>query len=139
MSKAVLLSLQPQWLFHIIEGKKIYEVRKRAPKLQTPFKVYIYCTLGEPRLPYESMLYKGVMNGLVCAEFTCSKIIEVTSPFRGKSEGTCLTDKQLAIYASGEKLYFWEVSEPKLLSQPMGIGLLGVNHVPQSWQYIEME
>ena len=43
--KAILISIQPKWCEFIASGKKTVEVRKTAPKLETPFKVYIYCTL----------------------------------------------------------------------------------------------
>lgn len=45
MSKAVLLSIQPRWCEKIACGEKTVEVRKTRPKIATPFKVYIYCTL----------------------------------------------------------------------------------------------
>lgn len=44
MSKAVLISIQPKWCELIAKGKKTLEVRKTRPKLETPFKCYIYCT-----------------------------------------------------------------------------------------------
>ena len=46
MSKCVLLSIRPQWCELIANGKKTIEVRKTRPKLETPFKCYIYCTIG---------------------------------------------------------------------------------------------
>ena len=42
--KAVMLSIQPKWCELIASGKKTIEVRKTRPKLETPFKCYIYCT-----------------------------------------------------------------------------------------------
>lgn len=44
MSKAVLISIQPKWCELIASGKKTVEVRKTKPKLDAPFKCYIYCT-----------------------------------------------------------------------------------------------
>lgn len=44
MSKAVMLSIRPKWVEKIANGEKTIEVRKTKPKLQTPFKCYIYCT-----------------------------------------------------------------------------------------------
>ena len=44
MSKAVLLSIKPQFCELIASGKKTIEVRKTKPKIETPFKCYIYCT-----------------------------------------------------------------------------------------------
>ena len=45
MSKAVLISIRPKWCELIARGEKTLEVRKNKPKLETPFKCYIYCTL----------------------------------------------------------------------------------------------
>ena len=42
--KAVLLSVKPKWCKLIFSGEKTIEVRKTAPKLETPFTVYVYCT-----------------------------------------------------------------------------------------------
>lgn len=42
--KAVLLPIWPQYCELIANGKKTVEVRKTRPKLETPFKCYIYCT-----------------------------------------------------------------------------------------------
>lgn len=40
--KAILQSIKPQYCELIAAGKKTIEVRKTKPKLETPFKVYIY-------------------------------------------------------------------------------------------------
>lgn len=44
MNKSVLISIRPKWCELIANGKKTVEVRKTAPKLETPFKCYIYET-----------------------------------------------------------------------------------------------
>lgn len=47
MSKAVMLSIRPEWCEKIASGEKTIEVRKTRPKkLKNPFKCYIYCTQG---------------------------------------------------------------------------------------------
>ena len=43
-TKAVLMSAKPEWCKKILSREKTVEVRKTRPKLETPFKVYIYCT-----------------------------------------------------------------------------------------------
>ena len=48
--KAVLLSIRPEWCSLIIQGQKTLEVRKTRPKMETPFKVYIYCTKAPQQL-----------------------------------------------------------------------------------------
>ena len=50
MSKAVMLSIRPKWCEKIARGEKTIEVRKTRPKLETPFKCYIYCTKAKERL-----------------------------------------------------------------------------------------
>lgn len=50
MNKAVLISIKPKWCDLIVLGKKTIEVRKTRPKLETPFKVYIYCTKAPQHL-----------------------------------------------------------------------------------------
>ena len=42
--KSVLISIKPEWCELIASGKKTIEVRKTRPKIEIPFKVYIYCT-----------------------------------------------------------------------------------------------
>lgn len=50
MKKAVLISIRPEWCDLIVRGKKTIEVRKTRPKLETPFKAYIYCTKAPQHL-----------------------------------------------------------------------------------------
>lgn len=50
MSKAVLISIQPDWCKKILSGEKTVEVRKTRPKLETPFTAYIYCTKAPQHL-----------------------------------------------------------------------------------------
>lgn len=42
--KSVLIPIQPKWCMFIASGIKTVEVRKTKPKLETPFKCYIYAT-----------------------------------------------------------------------------------------------
>lgn len=96
MSKAVLISIRPKWCELIASGKKTIEVRKTRPKLETPFKCYIYCTRSGRPLVYgdrpcadgwteaytltygysreEADKIWGVMNGKVIGEFVCAEI-----------------------------------------------------------------
>ena len=96
--KAVLISIRPKWCEKIVSGEKTIEVRKTRPKLETPFKAYIYCTTGRPDLNIpisqerlmQDYLNTGSMkslncphgNGKVIGEFTCDRIykLETRSP-----------------------------------------------------------
>lgn len=48
--KSVLISIRPKWCQKIISGEKTIEVRKTRPRLNPPFKCYIYCTKAKARL-----------------------------------------------------------------------------------------
>lgn len=50
MSKAVMISIQPRWCELIANGEKTIEARKTRPKLQPPFKCYVYCAAGDDKL-----------------------------------------------------------------------------------------
>ena len=108
MSKAVLISIQPKWCELIASGKKTVEVRKTKPRLETPFKVYIYCTKpihyykiskhlltsdeslflvnGKVKMcdgfgvEYEDREYKH-LNCKVIGEFVCDRIYNLTPHF----------------------------------------------------------
>ena len=67
VSKSVLISIQPEYCQLIADGYKIAEVRKNFPKLETPFKVYIYCTNGKGYSP-------DIEKGKVIGEFLCEFI-----------------------------------------------------------------
>lgn len=42
--KAIMISIQPQWVEKILNSEKTIEIRKIMPKCELPCKVYIYCT-----------------------------------------------------------------------------------------------
>lgn len=96
--KSVLISIQPKWCELIANGKKTVEVRKTRPKLDVPFKCYIYCTNTRPYLVWGDV-FRGnwetefthlsgynrkeaekiwdVFNGKVIGEFVCDRIDEI--------------------------------------------------------------
>lgn len=94
--KAIMISIQPQWVEKILNKEKTIEIRKTKPSCDLPVKVYIYCTkakqpyqgkdcvrydhLTKPnpyRIKKEYVLganYDECLNGKVVAEFTLNKI-----------------------------------------------------------------
>lgn len=91
MSKAVLISIRPKWVEKIANGKKTIEVRKTKPKLDTPFKCYIYCTMDHPYISVscgelDKLNYRTNTvcrcNGKVIGEFTCDRIFSIMVAFR---------------------------------------------------------
>ena len=146
MSKAVLISIRPKWVEKIASGEKTIEVRKTKPKLKTPFKCYIYCTL--PKYPHEDFIatdypmpqfYGG---GKVVGEFTCDRIYEIRK--RGILENfdycylslnewgnddieteirvisaSCVSKEELNAYgAKAPLLYGWHISDLRIYDAP---------------------
>ena len=113
--KAVLISIKPKWCDLIRRGRKTVEVRKTCPKLEVPFKVYIYETMDG-----------GRGSGLVFGEFVCIGF-DVFRPI-GKGISikrfpalyeSCLTLDEIVKYAQGEPVYGWKISQLKLYEEPL--------------------
>ena len=60
MSKAVLASVRPLYCYYYYIGRKTLELRKTCPKLDGPFKVYIYCT--QPSKAHQTICGCMVLN-----------------------------------------------------------------------------
>lgn len=94
--KCVMLSIRPKYCELIASGKKTVEVRKTKPKIDVPFKCYIYCTKGKSSgdfitksekfgylTGHEGSFYNRAKeydaNGKVIGEFVCDRIDTVAS------------------------------------------------------------
>lgn len=77
MSKSVLISIQPEWCRQIANGKKTVEVRKSRPQLETPFKVYIYCTCGKGNSE-NSLLYRSKVFGILTTRKNFIGLLSIT-------------------------------------------------------------
>lgn len=73
--KAVLMAFSPEECEKIFRGKKTVDVRKVAPRLKPPFKVYMYETQGAAETPWVDedghFVWKG--RGQVVGEFVCDE------------------------------------------------------------------
>ena len=136
MSKAVLISINPKWVDKIANGEKTIEVRKSRPKLETPFKCYIYETQGEYKTGTGIFAYgielKGTKKGKgkVIGEFVCDKITDISVVVRNCNEdynhvyhndeckGSCLTWTELQEYGKGKPLYGWHITDLKIYDKP---------------------
>ena len=46
--KSIFMSIKPKYCYQIFKGEKTLEIRKTKPEiLQTPFDVYVYCTMPD--------------------------------------------------------------------------------------------
>jgi predicted transcriptional regulator len=110
--KAVMMSIRPKWCELIASGKKTVEVRKTRPKLETPFKCYIYETRGKI-VRYSDIAWEFEGKGKVIGEFVCSNIAKGTSQF-----GSCLTMQEIAEYANNKEVYGWCISDLVIYEEP---------------------
>ena len=142
MSKAVLISIRPQWCEKIVNGEKTIEVRKTRPKLQTPFKCYIYCTMDHPYISVscaelDKLNYRtntvGRCNGKVIGEFVCDCVTPLYNvcmdDWKRLSGGlhniekelvnqACLTEAKLHTYAGGKNCFAWHISDLRIYDTP---------------------
>ena len=145
MSKAVLISIRPEWCQKIANGEKTIEVRKSRPKLDTPFKCYIYCTNTRPYLVWGDV-FRGnwetefttiygynrkdaekiwdIFNGHVIGEFTCKGTPAYwTSELKDLEElsaKSCVSVDNLHEYAGDcEWLIGWHISGLVIFDEPI--------------------
>lgn len=137
MSKAVMLSIRPKWCEKVASGEKTIEVRKTRPKLKTPFKAYIYCTMPDAKNPHNILELHGAdgkirkANGKVIGEFTCDRIDRLApanDPYGIYDIGddyvlqTCLENGALWDYGHGTPLYGWHISDLRIYDAPKKLG-----------------
>lgn len=134
--KAVLISIRPKWCEKIISGEKTIEVRKTRPKLNPPFKCYIYCTEGRPDLNIpisqerlmRDYLETGSMKSLNCplgngkaiGEFICDRVYELAPLNHAPDDAeqqACLTQEEIARYLKGIG-YGWHISNLRIYDTP---------------------
>ncbi len=168
MNKAVLLSLRPRWCAEILNGNKIIEIRKNRPKLETPFKCYIYCTKPNTVNPWQLLEIHNKekihrANGKVIAEFVCDNIIEMNrrgfdnnfdycflslnvfgndeiEPYITAVKKSCLSNDEMSEYAGNAHcLYGWSISNLKIYDTPKKLSEFGKVKAPQSWCYVSEE
>lgn len=145
--KAVLISIRPKWCEKIVNGEKTIEVRKTRPKLETPFKCYIYCTKDAkkqfwtgPKYSYTDdhshNAFDKCGNGKVIGEFVCDWIYQYSSAdhlygvdisHEDMARQSCLTRKQIEAYElknapeegySYIGVFGWHISGLKVYDKP---------------------
>ena len=138
MSKAVLISIRPEWCEKIMSGQKTIEVRKTRPKMNPPFKCYIY----------------KCGNGKVIGEFLCDQIIEDRTYGHNEEfyRAACMSAYDAAAYAMQSPMYGWHISDLRVYDHPrdlweftglretkFGAEPVQITRPPQSWRYVEEE
>ena len=155
--KAVLISIQPKWCELIASGKKTVEVRKKKPKLETPFKVYIYATWNGKKTDilvkqgktlfvadYRTMADRA--SGKVIGEFVCDNIFTIRyscGSYRCEGLNRHENDRiasasQLSLYDMRNYLscnggYAWHISDLVIYDKPKELGDFRLRGVNKMW------
>ena len=125
--KAVLISIQPQWVEKIAAGWKTLELRKTAPNLPRPFKCYIYQT----RLKWVFNLLRrlGMDDladtltagfGKVVGEFVCDHILghcEMANADIAEQQ-SYVRRKKILEYSGGKQVFGWHISDLVIYDEP---------------------
>ena len=146
--REVMISIKPQWCKMIISGEKTLEIRKRRPDTDTPFKCFIYCTVGE-----ENWFHYGKqMSRHVIGEFICDNIREFSVPYPAyqkelppeileQSKVPYYALHRYALQSNDCNLFGWCITNLKVYDEPIYISdfLNNKGNVmkapPQSWCY----
>lgn len=145
--KAVMLSVRPKWCELIANGKKTLEVRKNRPKLETPFKCYIYCTLSGSNEAFASWNKDvakwnrenwGNRKGRVIGEFICDDVFTILNGGNSffvegmdiagtnrVARGSCLDYEDMKKHSGGKNIYGWHISGLKIYDKPKDLCLFG--------------
>lgn len=131
--KSIMLSIKPKWCELIAQGKKTVEVRKTKPKIDVPFKCYIYCTMGKlPKYIYNENLEKesiyakhpDIINGKIIGEFVCKTMskfdsIDYITPEKVSiGMASCLTEKEFVDYVGNNFAYGWHITDLVIYDKP---------------------
>lgn len=138
MSKAVLLSIHPEWAEKIYSGEKEVEWRKTFPTEATPgMPVLLYETA--PVCMVTGLFYWISKEALIIREpnFDGQEINPVAQKL---IDAGCVTLEDLEKYqAENGRLYAWNVRGKMKFSEPRTLSDYGLERAPQSWQYITIK
>ena len=125
--KAVLMSIKPQYLELIACGRKKLEFRKVIPKLEEPYKVYLYQTKHKwlykilKGLGFEK--YYDILtnnSGKVVGEFICDYVMrhcEMANADLAEQQGWMKREKILE-YANGKEVFGLRITDLVIYDKP---------------------
>lgn len=144
--KELLISIKPEHLVNILNGKKTLELRKTVPKNYKGW-VYIYCTKSSKNILYKYKDiyytqhyltftdYVDILNSKVVARFWFDEYEEITlQPISKNSKvhvyqseklsnydlmlKTCLQEYEMVNYLEAENGYIWHIKQLEIFDKP---------------------
>ena len=164
--KAIMISIQPQWVSKILNKEKLVEIRKTMPKCELPCKVYIYCTMPNKQENRKPHSWEVVWLKRVVAEFTLNKIYTLERDLNDwlpknrydisneLIKDINLNQNELWNYGQGKTLYAWNIDDLKVYDKPKELSEFSTishrmkgkesrftSHLlqrpPQSWMFVD--
>ena len=127
--KSVLVSIKPKYCELIASGQKTVEIRKNRPKIDVPFKVYMYQT-RDVLWFYKILEWLKLYQRKVIGEFVCDRIevidvIEMYGSFwhiheadMCLNEKSCLLNDEIDMYLGNKEGYAWHISNLVIYGKP---------------------
>lgn len=129
---SIMQSIKPQYCELIAAGKKTIEVRKTRPKIETPFKSYIYQTWHKWVYDILPELLKNQRK--VIGEYICDDIVELEydefeecymfkNCYCGYTldeilSASCLSYDAFCKYGNRKPIYLWHITNLKIYDEP---------------------
>lgn len=122
--KALLLSINPEYVERILQGTKKYEYRKRLAK-ETINKIYIYST-------FPVMKVVGTVEVLDRLEYPPSTLWEKTKANAGISRS-----KFRKYFQNCKSAFAYKLGDVSVFDTPRDLADFGISAAPQSFVYID--
>lgn len=122
--KALLLSINPEYVERILQGSKKYEYRKRLAK-ESVDKIYIYST-------FPVMKVVGTVEVLDRLEYSPSALWEKTKASAGISRA-----KYRKYFQNCKSAFAYKLGEVTVFETPRDLSDFGITAAPQSFVYID--
>lgn len=112
--KSVMLSIKPRFCELIASGKKTIEIRKTKPKIDNPFKCYVYCCKQNGSSSF---------SGKVIGEFICDGFGRFYPRncgllYLGIDGEWQISDEEVLKYFNGTTAYGWHISDLVIYDKP---------------------
>lgn len=167
IERQVLISIHPEFIQAIKDGRKTIEIRKRVPRLDPPYKCYMYCTKPKESViewvhdgddlygdtyhgkafPVTTIIsdyygyWIGGKAGYVVGEFVCDGIITYglgSKSVAEMAEKGCVTPKSIHEYAGNrDYLLGMVIGEKVFYEELLSLQEFGMKRPPQSWCYVQ--
>lgn len=116
--RCIMIAYSPKSCELMFDGRKIFDIRKSKPKIDAPFKCYIYCTLKGGWLTSVNGKVQKVNNMLI--DLKQNSIINELNGFV-IGEYICNRVDKGPLFTKGKYRYCWDISNLKLYDKPLEV------------------